>query len=218
MTSELSGSIQKPSHIPKSHHLFIHSHANRDVIPPAERLLQPWPNLYCDKQSQGYVCYSYNSHTTIKIHLGSLSPNILYNPIGGRSRGRSSDITSEGCRVMSLVTIFPKLCPLEWFLRESSPRSRRNRDISMDVILESCLVAGTGILDEYVRVSEVASNEHRSEYELLLVFLGLCRVNKYALLSAYSWIRTTMRELTSTRTLNTKGILFGDGDKRRQNR
>ena len=86
----------------------------------------------------------------------------------------------------------------------------------MDVMLEGYSVAGTGTLGEYVRVSEVASNEHRSEYELLLVFLGLCRVNKYALLSAYSWIRTTMRELTSTRTLNTKGILYGDINKRRR--
>ena len=86
----------------------------------------------------------------------------------------------------------------------------------MDVMLEGYSVAGTGTLGEYVRVSEVASNEHRSEYELLLVFLGLYRVNQYGLLFAYSWIRTTMRELTSTRTLNTKGILYGDIDKRRQ--
>ena len=88
----------------------------------------------------------------------------------------------------------------------------------MDVMLSVYLVADTGRLGEYVRVSEVASDEHRSEYELLLVFLGLYRVNKYALLSAYSWIRTTMRELTSTRMLNTRGILYGNIKKRRRAR
>ena len=47
----------------------------------------------------------------------------------------------------------------------------------MDVMLSIYLVAYTGRLGEYVRGSEVASDEHRSEYELLLVFLGLCRMN-----------------------------------------